>query len=73
MSAQPAHPRAQRGEGSRGQAAPKDGAGPVGNVVAAFAGYQVETRTAVWPSMLSSFEGSTGTLGAFLGMRVRFS
>lgn len=33
---------------------------------------QVETRTAVWPGLLSAFEGSTGTLGAFLGMGVCF-
>lgn len=33
---------------------------------------QVETRTGVWPGLLSAFEGSTGILGAFLGMRVCF-
>lgn len=31
----------------------------------------METRTAVWPSLLSRFEGSRGSLGAFLGMAVR--
>jgi len=32
----------------------------------------VEMRTAVWPGWLSRFEGSRGSLGAFLGMTVRF-